>query len=648
MAFISHDGAYNYLKVNHLDVVGTSNIGVNSIVSGGGDQSIIASDVDGVVTLYGLDAGTGIELTTADGAITISATGTNVNLASAGGTQSLVSYGTGPDLTIYGLTAGDGISLEEVAGGITIAAPDAASSTATYITSGNESSDLPNSLQLVAGSNITLTPGVGTLTVSASGTVSVNDLALQGNTTQTAVAAGTYGVALGHTATVGVGATAGVAIGEGANTFGAGGITIGSGSENIVNTVNSIVIGVESLTTASNAIVIGNGAEVNYGSGTVSDLVNGIAIGTGAFCYNTYGMAIGNAAIAGATYDEEDPINYSECMAIGVGAIATGNSTIAIGTAASSGADFCVCIGNDTETLGTSAVVVGNSARVSYNNGDVTAAVDGIAIGDTAMVYNTYGIAIGSHAASGSIYNAGDPVTYPNCIALGGFSVSNADSALALGAYSSATGSNSIAIGSTDASGSTRTSASGEYAIAMGHQSSATASSSGAIGVGTVASQPNAFVFGSGDLVTPVLLTNNVELSVMLGVAGSMALLAQPIKALVTSSYNTITTISTETTYTLTISDVTSGFRTFTSSDLQALILNPPSAATLNEVSGLTDGYTFTCVIGSGPVVNITYTAADDTTSYGVNTSGTFNLGHGANYILTFLYLAGAWSIFIK
>lgn len=55
-------------------------------------------------------------------------------------------------------------------GGTTDAGSVFASLTQTFLTMTNEASSLPNSQRLVAGANITLTPGVNTLTISSSGT----------------------------------------------------------------------------------------------------------------------------------------------------------------------------------------------------------------------------------------------------------------------------------------------------------------------------------------------------------------------------------------------------------------------------------------------------------------------------------------------
>ena len=104
MAYLSNDGSFNQLTVNHLTVVGSSNIGqTTTLSSAGGTQSLVVEGTGPNLSIAGLEAGANITFTPSDDFVTISAaSGAVTTLASAGGggSQTLVVDGTGPDLSI--------------------------------------------------------------------------------------------------------------------------------------------------------------------------------------------------------------------------------------------------------------------------------------------------------------------------------------------------------------------------------------------------------------------------------------------------------------------------------------------------------------------------------------------------------------------
>jgi hypothetical protein len=182
-----------------------------------------------------------------------------------------------------------------------------------------------------AGSGITITPTNGTLVFSASAG-SINDLQLNGNTTQTASATGTYAISMGHYSTAS-GATA-IAIGSspitglGAIASGAGSISIGAGS----STFNgAVAIG-------SNSIAIGSGTGAADGALALNS--NCISIGITAVTISPNDIAIGSGASTNGV------LNTGSSIAIGTNAISTGGNSICIGPGATASAANAVAFGS--------------------------------------------------------------------------------------------------------------------------------------------------------------------------------------------------------------------------------------------------------------------------------------------------------------
>lgn len=145
------------------------------------DHETLVNDGSGpVIAVKGLVGGTGIDLSSNDTDITITATGEEVTLQNAGiavGNQTLVNDGTGPTLQTKALVAGDGITLTSDATDITI------SSTGSEVTLENAGivvggetlvndgtgPDLQTKA-LVAGDGIVLTSDATDIIITATGT----------------------------------------------------------------------------------------------------------------------------------------------------------------------------------------------------------------------------------------------------------------------------------------------------------------------------------------------------------------------------------------------------------------------------------------------------------------------------------------------
>ena len=194
----------------------------------GGSQTLVVDGTGPDLTIMGLTAGANITLTPSAGSVTIAATEpatTMLATAGSGGSQTLVVDGTGPDLTIMGLEAGSFISLTPASGCVGIAvtgggggftAIDNIGSGVSVVRSG-ATPPTATINSLIAGTNVTIVDNWIECLDCCSRSVSLNDLVLNGNTTQTAIVGtgATYGIAMGHQCAVDGGAASGIAIGEG-------------------------------------------------------------------------------------------------------------------------------------------------------------------------------------------------------------------------------------------------------------------------------------------------------------------------------------------------------------------------------------------------------------------------------------------------
>ena len=240
------------------------------------------------------------------------------------------------------------------------------------------------------------------------------------------------------------------------NTTGGGNVAIGSNS-------------LQNNRTGNDNIAIGTNS--NYGNFT-SPAAKTIAIGNQTSAYGNGSIAIGSSLIS----SEGDGTSYTGAYSSGSRSIAIGNGSstqesdsIAIGTGAESGGVLLgvdtgissIAIGNETSALGNNSVSIGSSSSgvgwnsVAIGNGTVsgTGSVgDTVAIGFEAISEKEDGIAIGNNAVVGDYGTSG----------------------IAIGTSASVLGSHGIAIG--DGAKSVSSQYGGGYNIAIGSEAMGNAS----------------------------------------------------------------------------------------------------------------------------------------------------------------------------
>lgn len=243
-----------------------------------------------------------------------------------------------------------------------------------------------------------LSPG----TTSGSAAISVNDLVIQGNTTNTAAAPGQYGIALGAGTTSGttLSDNGTIAIGYLATALQQESIAIGQGATTYAN--------------AKNSLSIGPGAHCLNPS-SPSDDDNQIAIGSVATCSGSFSVAVGpvtrcyaaDAVAVGAGASTAYNITTTTITPGLTGQIAIGyqastplgTNNIAIGLNSFCNSTNAVCVGQTTRAYSTNSVCVGAGASTGYNinSGVITnGLVGGVAIGFQAQTpTGQMGIAIG-------------------------------------------------------------------------------------------------------------------------------------------------------------------------------------------------------------------------------------------------------------
>jgi hypothetical protein len=158
-----------------LTITNSSPASSISLTSAGGTQTLLKSAVNPFTT-RGLTAGAGVTLTGGlnDIIIANSSPASSVTFVSSGGTFSIANDIVGPTFSSRGLTAGTGIGITSDAAALTITNSSPASSISlaypgvdnSMIVSGTA----PNltTKGLIAGTGITLTPGINDITVNAS------------------------------------------------------------------------------------------------------------------------------------------------------------------------------------------------------------------------------------------------------------------------------------------------------------------------------------------------------------------------------------------------------------------------------------------------------------------------------------------------
>ncbi|MEF3082658.1 YadA-like family protein [Luteimonas sp. SMYT11W] len=415
---------------------------------------------DGRVTFSG-DANLGVALTGADDAAGVALTlNRNLNIDSvAAGTTSLTGTGVqvgsavrlistgltitgGPSVTTAGINAGNRV--------ITNVADGAVSATSTEAVNGRQIFALRQEL-FVEGEGVKYFHANSTLADSRS--EGLESVAIGPRT----VAEGSSSFAAGDGAATSIGATAGIAVGQGA--------TVGTAAAAIPDGVGAVAIGRNAAAAGTSTISLGDGARV--GSEFVS---NALAIGTGASvtgAQSNSATAIGFQANASA----------GNATALGALASASGGGSIAIGQASASGGNTFAA-GNGAQAASPNGIALGTGAGVGTNGTEAGDRTSHIAIGTgagTAVVGNQT-TAIGFQAGTGVLGDqniaigsqAGTAVEGDFNIAIGyraNQNVGEIDRGTALGALASTT-SDSVAIGY-----NARTT--GVSAVALGAEASA-------------------------------------------------------------------------------------------------------------------------------------------------------------------------------
>ena len=177
--------------------------------------------------------------------------------------------------------------------------------------------------------------------VATSGLTAINDLVLQGNTTNTASATGTYAIAEGHNTTsagnqaISIGGSAVASQGATASAQGA----IAIGGTNTSGNAGAAASG-------ANSVAIGSGSAAT--AGAVASGTDGIAIGRAASAVSTGGIAVGASSVAGG--------NGSTVIGVGATDASFANS-IVLGNGAASTVAGQMVLGTLTNQFGTIVTV---------------------------------------------------------------------------------------------------------------------------------------------------------------------------------------------------------------------------------------------------------------------------------------------------
>lgn len=234
-----------------------------------------------------------------------------------------------------------------------------------------------DTVQLTAGTNITLTEAAGSITIDAAGGGGGSAGLISGTQTDSMESAGTLTTIA-------------------AQARGVGDIVLGQNAASRVDASNggNTVIG-------KNASQVGGEFCTVYGIDAIARSGNCIAIGAGADAAGSIGMAIGNGA----------ENNLGEGAAIGMDALGNGNAgAIALGRSATTGSLNTTAVGRGTQSLGAWGTAIGfntiqrsdQGVAIGYaaeTNSSTNAA---IAIGDRTKARKSSGIAIGAETEIGA------------------------------------------------------------------------------------------------------------------------------------------------------------------------------------------------------------------------------------------------------
>ena len=304
-----------------------------------------------------------------------------------------------------------------------------------------------DTVQLTAGTNITLTEAAGSITIDASGGgaaglvsgTGTDSLKSSASLTTTDSDAPTLGsIALGDAAVIGQNAArptwtalGHVAIGKGASVP----------EDSFADAYGNACIAIGDGATANPNY---DGGTIAIGDGATASAMHGVAIGAGT-ATQSFGIAVGQNANA-----------QSESVAVGRNANASLGTGVAVGAASVSSSTSSVAVGYLAKASGS-----GSDGRVAIGKQSEATANKAIAIGVNGTTCNAEGIALGDNVDIGM----------------------GNDRAIAIGNAIDITGTSSddsITIG-------TQTNASNQSAIAIGRDASATADRSVALGRGVIA-----------------------------------------------------------------------------------------------------------------------------------------------------------------
>lgn len=328
--------------------------------------------------------------------VTLSATGTQSVSSSAGLGNTLIDpTGTATDIKLKRLVAGTNITLTPTDGDITITASGGGSSSIDGLTDASTTGGTGN---IAIGVNYTFIDGEGVAnnnivlsrTFAPTNYLANNSVVISPNGTFTNFTGG---------GNVFVGYNAGVACtGGGNNTI------LGNNSAPALNNASgNTIVG----TTNGTLLTIGNFNTVT-GYNSLINLVSG--------AYNiSSGYSAGNVLISGSynvtigfTSDSADP-STSNCVAIGNGAVA-GNNCVAMGSSCVSFYDNSISIGSSNVTNSMQSFAIGSSVNIDV------ASSGAIGFGYQSVIIGENSIGIGSNIATDG----------NNSIALGNFAKTTA------------------------------------------------------------------------------------------------------------------------------------------------------------------------------------------------------------------------------
>jgi hypothetical protein len=302
---------------------------------------------------------------------------------------------------------------------------------------------------------------------------------------------GAFAIVIGADAASSGGEVGNVVIGGGANSLGGANTVMGVGCSSLGVSEGNVVIGNGSSVNGSACVIIGQ-----FSGGTIAIGDNRVGIGDGAFPNAAKSIAMGYGAIASGDSDVvigsgSQATNGSGSVVIGENAQGIADHVVVVGSAAYSGGVHCVSIGHQaTSDIGSEEISVGYLAHSAYNFA-VSLGSNAVAVGEADVVIGAY---------SSTIFVPGNPFGHNTIVGPG--ASSNAQNSVVVGSGSSVMGNLDVAIGSgsqTDDTGENVVVGSGSQAIGHGN-----------VVIGAGASAP----FGAGFFGTAVAIGYNASVGI--------------------------------------------------------------------------------------------------------------------------------------